>query len=361
MELKNLTSSQPQMVDESRLSIHHICGRGGDQQFPLIEQFDKDIVNVLYDADPSCLAQIEDRNKNRECQFHVFPYCFGDSCKTDVLNSNYSPETSSLREMNPNYASYYRFTSGHDGILSGDYRIMEQMVEVITLDHLLQVKEPAIARPDFLSIDAQGTELEILQGSTETLTSNILALEIEVEFNQRYEGQMLFGDVCAFLTDLGFHFMRLVPPAEMSPFRAPIGLRGHGFQVHSSGALFLRAIDRMPGRDGALSVSKSKLMFQKLAFIAIVFDQFEYALACLERANQMGSNTVSPYQASYLTFLSGLEECISSMPKRFPKTTGEAPISDQSKAPFSGSREKNSQHVEHNIRRIPIAGRILSV
>jgi hypothetical protein len=51
---------------------------------------------VLYDADPDCLTQIQECNKNRKSELHVLPYCFADACESTVFNVNYDPYTSSL-------------------------------------------------------------------------------------------------------------------------------------------------------------------------------------------------------------------------------------------------------------------------
>lgn len=60
--------------------------------------------------------------------------------------------------------------------------------------------------PDFIKIDTQGSELEILKGSKKNL-KNCLGLEIEVEFKEIYKGQKLFDEVFKFLNKNGFDFV----------------------------------------------------------------------------------------------------------------------------------------------------------
>jgi len=59
---------------------------------------------------------------------------------------------------------------------------------------------------DFIKLDIQGGELAALQGG-EALLGKTLGLEIEVEFLPLYQGQPLFGDLCAYLAGQGFEFM----------------------------------------------------------------------------------------------------------------------------------------------------------
>ena len=63
-----------------------------------------------------------------------------------------------------------------------------------------------IDRADFIKIDTQGSELDILQGSTLTL-GKAYGLEVEVEFIELYQGQALFGQIVDFLAPLGFEFI----------------------------------------------------------------------------------------------------------------------------------------------------------
>ena len=80
-------------------------------------------------------------------------------------------------------------------------------VETTTLDDVLfsrRAHEPFWG--EFLKLDTQGTEFEILTGAKRTLTERTSALIIEVEFCQIYKEQKLFSEVEMFLRELGFSF-----------------------------------------------------------------------------------------------------------------------------------------------------------
>lgn len=90
------------------ICIHHIGGRGGNRAFPVLGSFEKDFVNVLYDADKDCIAQIEDRNKKLQSKLIVLPYCIGEKNKERIVfNITYDPFASSLREFNEEYDSWF--------------------------------------------------------------------------------------------------------------------------------------------------------------------------------------------------------------------------------------------------------------
>jgi len=60
--------------------------------------------------------------------------------------------------------------------------------------------------PHFIKMDTQGSELEILNGSVNSL-KNVLGLEIECEFFHLYENQPLFFEIKGFLEDHDFEFI----------------------------------------------------------------------------------------------------------------------------------------------------------
>lgn len=59
---------------------------------------------------------------------------------------------------------------------------------------------------EFLKIDTQGTEFEILQGSYRVLRERTVAVVAEVAFCELYKGQKLFSDVEALMREAGFSF-----------------------------------------------------------------------------------------------------------------------------------------------------------
>ncbi|MBI2870174.1 MAG: FkbM family methyltransferase [Candidatus Omnitrophica bacterium] len=83
-------------------------------------------------------------------------------------------------------------------------------IPVRSLDGLVARGERGMpGRLDFLKVDAQGYELEILEGARQALSKDIMAVEVEVSFSEIYEGQPLFRHIDAFLADRGFSLFKL--------------------------------------------------------------------------------------------------------------------------------------------------------
>lgn len=304
----------------TKISLHHIGGKSGSSGFPVLKPFEKDMVQVFYDADKDCIQDIIEKNKKHAFESHVFPYCVGGMNTKASFALNYSPFTSSLLSLNPDYNDYYTFNGECDHILKEDFRVVKSIdIDIVTLDSILE--KNGIQKPDFLSIDTEGSEYEILQGAQELLDKNILGVVVETAFKQLRKDQKLFGDINGLLTASGFEFIRFAGQhSETSPYRAPIGLRGKGHHLMAD-ALFLK-------REGAIDnkTFDDFVKLNKLAFFSIAFQQLETGLQYLSKARGM---TIAPAmredisRRSYFSFLCELEQKAGQIKDRYPPKSTE--------------------------------------
>jgi len=121
--------------------------------------------------------------------------------------------------------------------------VRTEPLELITLDEWCA--ENAFEHVDFVKLDTQGSELDILRGAKRALKS-VSIVQTEVEFNPMYEGQPLFGDVDRFLRDRGFVLWHLDNMSHHRQHGVRVGLRpaAHVYDFdasrlsHRSGQLF---------------------------------------------------------------------------------------------------------------------------
>ena len=91
---------------------------------------------------------------------------------------------------------------------SGRYDILQTIkIEVDTLDNVLNKNKNIDV--DFIKLDAQGSELSILKGANNILSSSVIGLEIEVEFVQLYQDQPIFSEINEFIKNFGFRLFDL--------------------------------------------------------------------------------------------------------------------------------------------------------
>ncbi len=326
----------------SRISVHHVGGRAGSRSFPILERFERDVVNTLYEADEDCIEQIRVANSGNPSELHVLPYCLAQTRGRSTLNINYDPFTSSLRELNTDYGGYYQRLGDHDYVFAESFGSVEtREVETISLDEVI-AQNPSLPPPNFLSLDTQGSEHEILLGASKVLKSDVVATVVEVEFSALYKGQKTFGDILALLSERGFQFVRFLVGAQVSPYRGPTGLRADGFHLFDD-ALFFRRVSDIEALDA--SVRHRWLLLNKLAFVSIVYRQFEYALQCLEAIHRLDDGAQTSFagtEPSYIVFLQELWAEIEKMPKIYPRSFAEKYSIAESKARFTTLRPKKN-------------------
>jgi len=148
------------------------------------------------DVDACDAANVEIENREITWQeFHI-PLALGKAIEPRNLYVTKHPMCSSLYP--PNEAYLQRFADLSD-VASLDFSLM---IDTTTLDQFCQDEE--IDRIDFLQIDVQGADLDVLQGSKKILESGTMAVQVEVEFSHLYKNQPLFADVDTFLRAHGF-------------------------------------------------------------------------------------------------------------------------------------------------------------
>jgi FkbM family methyltransferase len=120
----------------------------------------------------------------------VFPYALLNEKKNVSLHLTKSPVCSSLFKPNIEFLKNYPNVERFD---------VEKvvMIEATTLDILNN--EKILGQIDFIKIDVQGAELDILKGGEKYLIDNIIGIEVEVEFQSIYENQPLFADVDTYI------------------------------------------------------------------------------------------------------------------------------------------------------------------
>ena len=194
----NHPSKLPRLFDGASLTLVDVGARGGlSWQW---QPFKHLITSVLVEPDPAEAAALVERLKGEGLQaVKVIPKGLGARNGTAELNLLQNPECSSILE--PNHPWLARFPEA--GRFATSRRIP---IELSTLDHELALL--GVTACDFLKLDVQGYELEVLDGAQAT-AGRCLAIEAETSFSEIYRGQPLFGQIDSRLRPLGFSLIDL--------------------------------------------------------------------------------------------------------------------------------------------------------
>lgn len=119
------------------------------------------------------------------------PYAVGDGSRRTFHICNHAM-TSSLYEPNTKLLKLFQN--------------LEELVRVVKTEEMDTKRLddlPEVAETDYLKLDIQGAELDVLKGAT-NLLKRVVVINTEVEFVPLYKGQPLFADVDTFLRSRGF-------------------------------------------------------------------------------------------------------------------------------------------------------------
>jgi FkbM family methyltransferase len=129
----------------------------------------------------------------------VLPYALGRTATGRPFYVTEAPELSSLLEPRAERVNRPGW----------QVRAIER-VDTIALDDLAARGE--LPRPiDFIKVDTQGSELEILRGGEASVLDGVLGLAVEVEFRELYRDQPLFSEIEQYLRGRGFELLLLEP------------------------------------------------------------------------------------------------------------------------------------------------------
>lgn len=226
-----------------------------------------------FEPDPEACAELNDRLPGHSswAATRFLPVAVADRAGPATLHLCEAPTNHSLRPVNRAFAERYRMVKFAQ---TGRFELQTQ-----TLDHVL-FSIPPDDRPwgEFVKLDTQGTEFEILQGAERMLKERSVAAFVEVEFCQIYEGQKLFSELEAFFRERGFSFFGFHSTHERA--RKALDKRrfaGRERLLHADAVFFK---DPLPGGPAVKPLSERET--HVLFTCALLLGYFDYALELAE-------------------------------------------------------------------------------
>lgn len=149
-------------------------------------------------------------------------------------------------------------------------------VQTTTLESFLETETGK--QIDFLQLDVQGAELDVLAGASKFLDNSVLGIVTEVEFTEMYVSQPLFGDIDVYLRNKGFTLFDFGEMRRDYRREVPILSTKHPGQLIWTDAFYFRDLLRCDLN----SHLKTPEKLLKLACIADIMEFSDYALEILE-------------------------------------------------------------------------------
>lgn len=196
----------------------------------------------------------------------IFPVGLGASEINATLNLCRKPTVSSLLPPRHSFLSRFPDPKRFDVI-------SQETIKLSTLDKCLMGRWQDC---DFIKIDTQGTELDILHGGAALLDGPIIGLEVEVEFIRLYDEQDLFGDICTHLESKGYEFFDFVNICRWE--RGQFTLFG---QAVFGDGLFLRSPEVFAEILSSLPIDMARSRAKKYIAIVSLYDHLDLLPVCI--------------------------------------------------------------------------------
>jgi len=289
-------------VGSRKLGVQDDYGSQGWQIFApnlSIYGFDADA-----DACDEANAELESRQINWK-EIHI-PLAIGKAIEERTLYVTKHPMCSSLYPPNE---PYLERLAGLPELVNLDFSFE---IDTTTLDDFCQ--EEGVNEIDFMQIDVQGADLDVLEGATNILSCGTLAIQVEVEFSHLYTNQPLFADVDIFLRKHDFTLFDISQSYRLRA-RSPIRSTVRSGQLLWGDAFYFRDLIR-EDMDGYL---KSPDRMLKLACIADIMNFPDYTLEILEYLTvRYGEDSNYNFASSIIESLSQFPDLVSQGLDSFP-------------------------------------------
>ncbi len=176
--------------------VADVGARGGVEAYWQV--FGNDIRIVGFELDSE---ECERLNAQDDPRVRYLPYALGRAAETRKLFVANHPPSSGLYQ--PNHAFFARHLE-----TASLATVDEIMIKTITLPEALAAS--GIPTPDFVKLDVEGAELEVLQGANELMRpGGILGVVTEVRLSQAIAGCPVFWEVEKYLRECGFELYDL--------------------------------------------------------------------------------------------------------------------------------------------------------
>ena len=242
-----------------------------------------------FEADADEAARLNEVASADGAERHFYPAGLWGSTGRIPFEHNKAGGGSSFLQQNRAVTDRWKFENPKEVSIASDmfYPIRTEELTVVSLADW--AAREGITSVDFLKINVQGGELEILQGAG-PLLDGVLGVFLEVAFVESYRDRPMFSDIDAFLRKQGFSFFDLLAHHYVGRAASPVAAQHLAIvepklgqlvtawgQLVEGHALYFR--DPL-GTAAAPTMSPDNLI--RLAALAEAWGQIEFAFEVLD-------------------------------------------------------------------------------
>lgn len=167
--------------------------------------------------------------------------------------------------------------------------VLEKTIDIDTVDFDSFASENHIDSVDFMKLDTEGSELDILKGAIKSLRKSVVGVSIEVEFLPVHKDQPVFSDVDSFMRQMGFWLFDLATYRYTRKSLKPsYGISVDYGQILSGQALYLRDGVNEIDSSSSLEGGWDNIKVLKLASIMELFCLPDCAIELIQVGHRKG-------------------------------------------------------------------------
>jgi FkbM family methyltransferase len=278
-----LPSSIISFLEKNPISVHDVGARNGFHDFPQLEKW---MEVHAYEADPEEAEHLQKTNHPFK-SFLVHPVALSGTDGKRKFHLTKRRSFSSFLEFDEKEFEKY-FGRMKDAEEWKKYFEIERSVEIstTTLDLLLTGNSVI----DFLKLDTQGTEREILQGGKKLLENKQISLiETEVNMQPVYKGQPAFSILDVFLRDKGFLLVDYrINQNAFSPVKINNPLQENIRMANGGDAVYILDMNLLPENERSDRAVKSALLLAHKGYLSVA----DYLLKTFTKISEEEINTI---------------------------------------------------------------------
>jgi FkbM family methyltransferase len=215
---------------------------------------------VLFDPDPrAIITQSSSRNVT------VYPLGLWSSNTKKELFLTAFPEASTFFQYNTSFIDKFLNAESHK-VIDTESMHLKKLDSVVKKDNLF---------PDFIKVDTEGADLEVLKGARQRLHDKCLGVFIKVSFAERYQKGPLFAEIDNFLRMNKFMLMDIFLERWIRKSNLSSPFTRH--QVIWGNALYILSAEEFIRRLKKANKKSREELFVKYIIILLLYQLHDYA------------------------------------------------------------------------------------
>ena len=284
MSLKNINYSPrftkylvaSRAFEQEPLIIVDIGARGGFEQHWSL--YGDEVKIIGFEADPEECERLNQQASNSGNRF--FPVALHQNRGKKEFYVTAFPDSSGFYRADMEF--WQRFP---EELLF----VVEKTIEIDTVDFDSFASKNHIDSVDFIKLDTEGSELDILKGAIKSLRSQVLGVSIEVEFFPVHKDQPVFSDVDSFMRQMGFCLFDLATcRLARKSLKPSYGISVDYGQILVGDALYLRDGVNEIDSSSSLEGGWDNIKVLKLASIMELFGLPDCAIELIQVGHRKG-------------------------------------------------------------------------